>query len=146
MSTSEISLSEDRVDPFILLELSISRSPKGIKILAKSAILEEFFKQSGLATDEFYNIPNSLSNGNHHDSFYYIDRDNYSLMIGTNRPNLGFLRRVGLSQGLEFYVHDILTDVKADTFLRLVNDIVTQIYNENIKPIEKRLTIKCLLS
>lgn len=146
MSTSEISLLEDRADPFTLLELSLSRSPKGIRIFAKSAILEEFFKQSGLIDDEFYNIPITISNGSHHDSFYYVGRERYGLMVGTNRPNLAFLRMVGLSQGLDFYISDILTDVKADTFLRLTNDIITQIYNENIKPIEKRLTIKCQLS
>lgn len=124
-----------------LLTMRVRRVVNGVEFFFKSEIIENFMKQAGkvresesMSWDNKFPYNNALASKVSYDLFDHWGYE--ALMIRADKPNLAFLRSVGLGDGVTFSLDMIASDKELDTYAKQVNEKVVDIYRSYIKPID----------
>lgn len=127
-------------------EMSVSKESDGIHIKAKCKQIEDFFRPRepmgytwhGIDGYNYPSLPVEFSDciSTWDNDVLFID-DRYK-----TRPNLGWLRMVGLSEGIDLHlVNHVCINDDLDKFILSCEKMIPQFYKVCIKPHYRKLEI-----
>ena len=126
-----------------LLKVQIKRNTQGVKLYMKSEMFESYFKLNSISNDYFimnddgskiesYNLPiNTIVNDSITQS---LKSFNAQLKTRDGYVNLGFLRAVGLRNGLTFDITGVYSKTGLNDFMTELKKYVRQIYEQEMRP------------
>ena len=126
-----------------LLKVQIKRTSQGTKLYMKSEMFESYFKSNSISNDchimnnnglriESYNMPiNTIVNDGITQG---LNSFNCQLKTRDGYTNLGFLKAVGLKDGLTFDITGVYSKTGLNDFITELKKDVRKIYEEEMRP------------
>lgn len=126
-----------------LLKVQVKRTTQGVKLYMKSEMFESYFKPHSINLDSYitnndglriesYNMPmNTIVNELITRS---LSEFNTQLKTRDGYINLGFLRAVGLKDGLIFNISGVYSKTGLNDFMTELKKYVRQIYEQEMRP------------
>ena len=126
-----------------LLKVQIKRTAQGTKLYMKSEMFESYFKPNGISVDNYITNNDSSRIKSYMMSIDNVVNDritqslnvfNSSLKTRDGYTNLGFLKAVGLKDGLTFDITGVYSKTGLNDFMTELKKDVRKIYEEEMRP------------